>query len=103
MEIETPFTDTSQQQSPTQSLDTIYLELGMVKNGYIWNFPKANGYSIGIGAFRTPGEGQNFKSLLDQYMDLFGLNLAHVQRQHGHPLCGWDGYQPLHTQPMMLC
>ena len=102
LEIETPFTATSQAQAPSQTLDAIYLELGMVKNGYIWNFPKADGYSIGIGAFRTPGEGQNFKVLLDQYMDLFDLNLADVQKQHGHPLCGWDGHQPLHTQQALL-
>ena len=61
-----------------------------------------NGYSIGIGAFRTPGEGQNFKALLDQYMTLFDLNLADVKQQHGHPLCGWDGHQPLHTQQALL-
>ena len=102
LEIETVFTETTQQQAPTQRLDTVYLELGMVKNGYIWNFPKANGYSIGVGAFQTPGRGQNFKVLLDQYMNLFNLDLAAAQRQHGHPLCGWDGHQALHTQQALL-
>ena len=30
----------------------INFEFGLVKNGYIWNFPKADGYSIGIGTFQ---------------------------------------------------
>jgi len=41
-----------------------HFEFGMVKNGYIWSFPKADGYSIGIGTFR--GE-EDFKSILGEY------------------------------------
>jgi len=80
--------------------DTIHFEFGMVKNGYIWNFPKAEGYSIGIGTFRG-GESQDFRAILTDYAAAFGVDLK-TTRQHGHPLCLWDGDQVLHTQQAIL-
>lgn len=77
-----------------------HFEFGMVKNGYIWNFPKADGYSIGIGTFRG-GEGQDFKKILSEYSTLFGIDLK-TTKQYGHPLCLWDGNQRLHTQNAIL-
>ncbi len=77
-----------------------HFEFGMVKNGYIWNFPKADGYSIGIGTFRG-GEGQDFKQILGEYATLFGVDLK-TCKQYGHPLCLWDGNQKLHTQNAVL-
>lgn len=77
-----------------------HFEFGMVKNGYIWNFPKADGYSIGIGTFRG-GESQDFKSILTEYATLFGVDLK-TCKQYGHPLCLWDGEQKLHTQNALL-
>jgi len=77
-----------------------HFEFGMVKNGYIWNFPKADGYSIGIGTFRG-GEGQDFKSILSEYATLFGIDIE-TSKQYGHPLCLWDGNQKLHTQNAIL-
>jgi len=77
-----------------------HFEFGMVKNGYIWNFPKADGYSIGIGTFRG-GEGQDFKSILSEYATLFGIDIK-TSKQYGHPLCLWDGNQKLHTQNAIL-
>jgi len=78
-----------------------HFEFGMVKNGYIWNFPKADGYSIGIGAFRGGGEPQDFKGILNEYGSVFGLNVK-TCKQYGHPLCLWDGDQKLHTQNAVL-
>ena len=77
-----------------------HFEFGMVKNGYIWNFPKADGYSIGIGTFRG-GEAQDFKSILSEYGTLFGVDIK-ACKQYGHPLCLWDGNQKLHTQNAIL-
>jgi geranylgeranyl reductase family protein len=77
-----------------------HFEFGMVKNGYIWNFPKADGYSIGIGTFRG-GEPQDLKSMLAEYANLFGVDVK-ASKQHGHPLCLWDGDQKLHTQNAVL-
>lgn len=79
---------------------TAHFEFGMVKNGYIWNFPKADGYSIGIGTFRG-GEGQDFKQILSEYAPSFGIDLK-TCKQYGHPICLWDGNQRLHTQNAIL-
>jgi geranylgeranyl reductase family protein len=79
---------------------TAHFEFGMVKNGYIWNFPKADGYSIGVGTF-LGGEPQDFKAILTEYATLFGIDLQNT-RQFGHPLCLWDGEQKLHTQNAVL-
>jgi len=82
-------------------VNTINFEFGLVKNGYIWNFPKADGYSIGIGTFRG-GEAQDFKKILDVYgKGAFGIDINNFT-QYGHPLCLWDGDQKLHTQNAVL-
>jgi geranylgeranyl reductase family protein len=77
-----------------------HFEFGMVKNGYLWNFPKADGYSIGIGTF-IGGEPQDFKKILDEYGDKFGLNINSC-KQYGHALCLWNGTQKLHTDRAIL-
>ncbi|MBD2690785.1 geranylgeranyl reductase family protein [Anabaena catenula] len=79
---------------------TIHFEFGLVKNGYIWNFPKADGYSIGVGTF-IGGEPQDFKKILDEYAKSFNVNVTN-SKQYGHPLCIWDGNQKLHTQNAVL-
>ncbi|MGF1497983.1 MAG: geranylgeranyl reductase family protein [Elainellaceae cyanobacterium] len=83
-----------------QKPPTVHFEFGLVKNGYIWNFPKADGYSVGALAFRG-GEPQDFKKILTRYAELFGVDFAST-RQYGHPLCLWDGQQTLHTQNAVL-
>lgn len=85
---------------PIADDQSIHFEFGMVKNGYIWNFPKADGYSIGIGTFRG-GEAQDFKRILTEYSRLFHVDFTTTE-QHGHPLCLWDGDQTLHTQNALL-
>ena len=87
-------------QALVENTDIAHFEFGMVKNGYIWNFPKADGYSIGIGTFRG-GEAQDFKSILSEYGKLFGVDVK-ACKQYGHPLCLWDGNQKLHTQNAIL-
>ncbi len=79
---------------------TAHFEFGMVKNGYIWNFPKADGYSIGIGAFRG-GTSQNLREIVTEYSKIFGVDFTSI-KQHGHPLCLWEGDQKLHTQQAVL-
>jgi geranylgeranyl reductase family protein len=79
---------------------TIHFEFGLVKNGYIWNFPKTDCYSIGVGTFMG-GEPQDFKKILDEYAKSFNLDIK-TSKQYGHPLCIWDGNQKLHTQNAVL-
>ncbi|MEO0803103.1 MAG: geranylgeranyl reductase family protein [Cyanobacteria bacterium J06642_2] len=83
-----------------ENANMAHFEFGMVKNGYIWNFPKADGYSIGIGTFRG-GEPQNLREMVSEYADQFDVNFKSVKR-YGHPLCLWDGNQKLHAQNAVL-
>ncbi len=89
-------------ETPAENVDrVIHFEFGLVKNGYIWNFPKQEGYSIGVGTFRG-GESQDFKKILDTYgQGAFGVDVKQFP-QYGHPLCLWDGDQKLHTQNALL-
>ncbi len=77
-----------------------HFDFGSVSNGYIWNFPKAEGYSIGAGTFRG-GEKQNLKTIAADYAKLFGVDLKTL-KQYGHPICLWDEDQKLHTQNALL-
>ena len=92
LEVEAP--------APEGKNSQIYFEFGMVKNGYIWNFPKADGYSIGVGTFRG-GEPQDFKSIVSEYAKMFDVDI-NSSKQYGHPICLWDGDQKLHTQNAVL-
>jgi geranylgeranyl reductase family protein len=83
-----------------ENKSTIHFEFGLVKNGYIWNFPKADCYSIGVGTF-IGGQSQDFKQILAEYAQSFHLNLTNG-KQYGHPLCIWNGHQTLHTQNAVL-
>ncbi|NJK64599.1 MAG: geranylgeranyl reductase family protein [Synechococcaceae cyanobacterium SM2_3_1] len=77
-----------------------HFDFGTVANGYIWNFPKVDGYSIGAGTFRG-GEKQNLRTLATEYAQTFGVDLRTV-KQYGHPICLWDEDQALHTQNALL-
>jgi geranylgeranyl reductase family protein len=80
---------------------TIGFEFGLVKNGYIWNFPKADGYSIGIGTLKG-NDSQDFKKILDTYSKgVVGVDPNNV-KYYEHPLCLWDGDRKLHTQNAIL-
>ncbi|GET39188.1 geranylgeranyl reductase family protein [Microseira wollei] len=78
----------------------INFEFGILKNGYIWNFPKADGYSIGAGTFQG-GELQDSNGVLTNYATQFGLNGA-TSKLFTHPICLWNGNQKLHTQNAVL-
>jgi geranylgeranyl reductase family protein len=87
--------------SPENISNVIRFEFGLVKNGYIWDFPKADGYSIGISTFRG-GDSSDLQKILNTYgqgsqrLDLTQFKLVE------HPLCLWDGDRKLHTQNAVL-
>ncbi|GAB4214481.1 MAG: geranylgeranyl reductase family protein [Synechococcales cyanobacterium] len=89
-------------EAPVRDPDTasIHFDFGTVQNGYIWNFPKADGYSIGAGTFRG-GEKQDLHQLAQQYAEQFQVDISTI-KPHGHPLRLWDGDQPVHTQRALL-
>ncbi|MGL5083496.1 MAG: geranylgeranyl reductase family protein [Microcoleaceae cyanobacterium] len=74
-------------------------EFGMVKNGNIWGFPKADGYSLSIATFRG-GEPKNLRQDLAQYTEKAGL--SGNSPVYEHPLRLWDGNEPLHTQNAVI-
>jgi geranylgeranyl reductase family protein len=93
LEVEAP--------APESPTTMIHFDFGMVNNGYIWNFPKADGYSIGSGTF-IGGEKQNLKEVAAEYAQSFGVNNFKEIKQYGHPLSLWNGDQVLHTQNAVL-
>ena len=81
---------------------TVHFEFGLLKNGYVWNFPKADGYSIGSGLFAgTKRKGGDLIEPTAQYAAAFDVDAAQTQK-HGHPVYLWNGNQTLHTQNALL-
>lgn len=84
---------------PASSEAKVNFEFGRLKNGYIWNFPKADGYSIGTGIFRGGDvKDKELESTITEYAAQFGAGTG----VHFHPLCLWDGNHKLHAQNALL-
>ncbi|MGC1306113.1 MAG: geranylgeranyl reductase family protein [Phormidesmis sp.] len=82
--------------------DMVHFEFGLLKNGYVWNFPKSDGYSIGSGAFKShQRQGSDLVQPMVDYAAAFGVD-GSSEPKHGHPVCLWDGDQTLHTQNALL-
>ena len=86
--------------TPAAENCAINFEFGLVKSGCLWNFPKANSYSIGVGTF-LGGNLKEFKSHLKKYVPEFGVTYEQGQF-YNHPLKLWDGNRPLHSQNALL-
>jgi geranylgeranyl reductase family protein len=87
--------------SDSNSVDAkIQFEFGTLKNGYIWNCPKADGYSIGVGTF-SGGDGKDYHKILSEYAAHTGLDLSNSQK-YDHALCLWNGNHKLHGQNALL-
>ena len=92
LEVEAP--------DPAPDVSAAHFDFGSIQNGYIWNFPKADGYSIGAGTF-FGREKQNLKEIAAKYAKQFGIVVT-TMKLYGHPIAQWDGNQPLHTQNALL-
>lgn len=87
---------------PVENPQRAYFEFGLLKNGYVWNFPKADGYSLGSGVFHSAQrQSRDLTPSLQQYSQQFGVDAAAV-KTHGHPLLLWNGQQRLHTEQALL-
>jgi geranylgeranyl reductase family protein len=86
--------------SETDDSARIQFDLGQVKKGFIWNFPKADGYSIGAAALQGRSK-DNLDKTMQTYAGQLGLNLDGA-KHYEHGLCLWDGEQKLHTQNALL-
>lgn len=80
----------------------VHLEFGLLKGGYAWNFPKADGYSLGTGVFRSQKRGKyDLRSPLADYAATFDIDASQT-KQHGHPLLTWQGDMRLHAQNALI-
>ena len=72
----------------------------MLKNGFIWNLPKAEGFSAGTASFR--GDDRiDFDKALSNYAKDSGFDTSGAEI-YTHPIAFWDGDQILHTQNAVL-
>ena len=87
---------------PVENAHVVHFEFGLLKNGYVWNFPKCDGYSIGSGAFNTnQRKGRDLVEPMETYAAAFEVDGA-AEQKHGHPVCLWEGDQRLHTERAVL-
>lgn len=87
---------------PPNLANTAYFEFGLLKNGYIWSFPKSDGYTISGGFFRGgKGKSEELKKQLYDFAKQFGLNTADaVYSEYCFNL--WSEAQPLHTKNALI-
>ncbi|NEO41414.1 MAG: geranylgeranyl reductase family protein [Moorea sp. SIOASIH] len=90
--LEVPKSDTNSKE--------IHFDFGQVKNGFIWNIPKAEGYSIGLGSLRG-GDLKDMEKIVKGYAEKSGLDLSSC-KQHEGAICVWEGQEKLHTQNAVL-
>ncbi|MEL6496612.1 MAG: geranylgeranyl reductase family protein [Cyanobacteria bacterium J06623_7] len=81
---------------------TAFFDFGSLKNGFMWCFPKADGYSFSAAYVRNPkGKADELKKQLTKYAELFGLDASQGDYQE-HPLNLWDKERTLHSDRALL-
>lgn len=75
-------------------------DFGLLKNGFIWQFPKGDRYSIGTGILRGKDE-QDLNNILADYAKKLKIDISQAQI-HQHPICLWEGDEDLHTKQAVL-
>ena len=87
---------------PEQRLNMAYFDFGSLKNGFLWSFPKADGYSLS-GAFvrDRKGKPEELKKQLYNYATKFGVDASNGQYTE-YSLNLWQENQPLHTNRAVI-
>lgn len=81
---------------------TAFFDFGSLKNGFMWCFPKADGYSFSAAYVRNPkGKPEELKKQLTKYAELFDLDASQGTYQE-HPLNLWQANRPLHSDRFLL-
>ena len=79
-----------------------FFDFGSLKNGFMWCFPKADGYSFSAAYVRNPkGKSDELKKQLTKYAELFGLDASQGEYRE-HPLNLWDKDRTLHGDRVLL-
>jgi geranylgeranyl reductase family protein len=93
LEVKTPV--------PADKKQTAYFDFGLIKNGYIWNFPKADGYSLSAGCLRGKAKSDELKKQLTNYANGSGIDLANSQFAE-YALNLWTEDRTLHTDRALI-
>ncbi|MGF1588701.1 MAG: geranylgeranyl reductase family protein [Pleurocapsa sp.] len=81
---------------------TAFFDFGSLKNGFMWCFPKADGYSFSAAYVRNPqGKTDELKKQLIKYAELFNLDASQGEYQE-HPLNLWHENRILHSDRALL-
>ena len=81
---------------------TAFFDFGSLKNGFMWCFPKADGYSFSGAYVRNPkGKPDELKKQLTKYAELFDLDVSQGDYRE-HPLNLWQENRTLHSDRALL-
>ena len=81
---------------------TAFFDFGSLKNGFMWCFPKADGYSFSAAYVRnSKGKTDELKKQLYKYAELFDLDPTQGEYIE-HPLNLWQEKTPLHSDRFLL-
>ena len=81
---------------------TAFFDFGSLKNGFMWCFPKADGYSFSAAYVRNPkGKPDELKKQLTKYAGLFDLDASRGEYKE-HLLNLWDKERALHSDRALL-
>ena len=81
---------------------TAFFDFGSLKNGFMWCFPKADGYSFSAAYVRNAkGKADELKKQLYKYAELFDLDPTQGEYTE-HPLNLWQEKTPLHSDRALL-
>ena len=79
-----------------------FFDFGSLKNGFMWCFPKADGYSFSAAYVRNPkGKPDELKKQLTKYAEQFGLDASQGEYRE-HPLNLWEKDRTLHGDRALL-
>jgi geranylgeranyl reductase family protein len=86
---------------PETKRNTASFDFGSLKNGYIWNFPKADGYTISAGCFKGKIKSDELKKQLFNYASASGIDTSNAQ-YYEYPLAVWTEKPILHTRQALV-
>jgi geranylgeranyl reductase family protein len=86
--------------SPPETGQLSQFEFGLLKNGYLWNFPKRDGFSFSA-ATLIGGNPRQPQEILTTYAQFFNLD-PRLGQFHNASLVVWEGQQKLHTRHALL-
>ncbi len=79
-----------------------FFDFGSIKNGFMWCFPKGDGYSLSGAYVRdSKGKPDELKKQLTKYAELFELDASQGEYTE-HPLNLWQANRPLHSDRVLL-